>query len=98
MSRRGSFATPIAKRNGPLGILFRLRQLCCFDKVIRSWLRLVPFGLSIAAIAFGQVNVLNVNYDNQQTGANLRETSLSPQIDWTTFGKVGTFPVDGQVY
>jgi uncharacterized protein (TIGR03437 family) len=47
---------------------------------------------------FAQVNVLNVNYDNQQTGANLQETSLTPQINWNTFGKTGTFPVDGQVY
>jgi uncharacterized protein (TIGR03437 family) len=66
-----------------LSILSRLTQLQC---------------LSLAAIAFGQVNVLNVNYDNHQTGANLEETSLSPKTDWKTFGKVGTFPVDGQVY
>jgi uncharacterized protein (TIGR03437 family) len=52
----------------------------------------------MAALAFAQVNVLNVNYDNQQTGANLRETSLTPQMDWSTFGKVGTYPVDGQVF
>jgi uncharacterized protein (TIGR03437 family) len=44
------------------------------------------------------VNVLNVNYDTHQTGANMQETTLSPQMDWKTFGKVGTFPVDGQVY
>jgi uncharacterized protein (TIGR03437 family) len=44
------------------------------------------------------VNVLNVNYDWHQTGANLQETSLSPQSNWNTFGKVGDFPVDGQVY
>ena len=42
--------------------------------------------------------MLNVNYDNQQTGANLQETSLTPQINWNTFGKTGTLPVDGQVY
>jgi uncharacterized protein (TIGR03437 family) len=52
----------------------------------------------LGAIAFGQVNVLNVNYDHQQTGANVQETSLSPQTNWANFGKVGTFPVDGQVY
>jgi uncharacterized protein (TIGR03437 family) len=62
------------------------------------WSRLVLFELSIAAIAFGQVNVLNVNYDTHQTGANLQETSLTPQTNWTTFGKIGTLPVDGQVY
>jgi uncharacterized protein (TIGR03437 family) len=63
-----------------------------------SCARLSLCGLSIAALAFGQVNVLNVNYDNQQTGANLQETTLTPQMDWSTFGKVGTFPVDGQVF
>ncbi len=42
--------------------------------------------------------MLNVNYDTHQTGANLQETILSPQINWNKFGKVGTFPVDGQVY
>ena len=42
--------------------------------------------------------MLNVNYDTHQTGANLQETSLSPQINWNNFGKVGTYPVDGQVY
>jgi len=49
-------------------------------------------------MAFAQVNVLNVNYDTHQTGANLQETSLTPQINWNSFGKVGTYPVDGQVY
>jgi uncharacterized protein (TIGR03437 family) len=66
-----------------LSILSRLTKLHC---------------LSLAALAFGQVNVLNVNYDSHQTGANQQETSLSPQTNWKTFGKVGTFPVDGQVY
>ena len=55
-------------------------------------------GLGIAAVAFAQVNVLNVNYDQQQTGANLQETTLTPQTNWSSFGKVGTLPVDGQVY
>ncbi|MBV9771094.1 MAG: PQQ-binding-like beta-propeller repeat protein [Bryobacterales bacterium] len=44
------------------------------------------------------MNVLNVNYDTHQTGANLQETSLTPKTDWSNFGKVGTYPVDGQVY
>ncbi len=52
----------------------------------------------MAALTPAQVNVLNVNYDNQQTGANLQETSLTPQMNWSTFGKVGSLPVDGQVY
>jgi hypothetical protein len=44
------------------------------------------------------VNVLNVNYDTHQTGANLQETTLTPKINWNNFGKVGTYPVDGQVF
>jgi uncharacterized protein (TIGR03437 family) len=60
--------------------------------------RMVLLGCGIATLTFGQINVLNVNYDNQQTGANLQETALSPQTNWSTFGKVGTYPVDGQVY
>jgi uncharacterized protein (TIGR03437 family) len=57
----------------------------------------VLLGLS-TAVAFAQVNVLNVNYDTHQTAANLQETSLTPQTKWNAFGKVGTYPVDGQVY
>jgi len=60
--------------------------------------RLALLELSLAAFTFAQVNVLNVNYDTYQTGANLQETSLTPKINWSTFGKVGTYPVDGQVY
>jgi uncharacterized protein (TIGR03437 family) len=54
--------------------------------------------LGIATVAFAQVNVLNVNYDTHQTGANLQETTLTPKINWSNFGKVGTYPVDGQVF
>ncbi len=60
--------------------------------------RLALFELSIAALAFAQVNVLNVNYDSQQTGANEQETSLSPGKNWGAFGKVGAYPVDGEVF
>jgi uncharacterized protein (TIGR03437 family) len=60
--------------------------------------RLALLGLSTASLTLAQVNVLNVNYDNQQTGANLRETILAPQMNWSTFRKVGTYPVDGQVF
>lgn len=80
-----------------MSILSRVPPLCC--KVTRScWLRFVLLGLAVAGIAFAQLNVLNVNYDTHQTGANLQETSLSPQTNWNGFGKVGIFPVDGQVY
>jgi uncharacterized protein (TIGR03437 family) len=52
-----------------------------------------------ATSAFAEVSVLNVNYDKRQTGANLQETIIqAPGFDWKNFGKVGTYPVDGQVY
>jgi uncharacterized protein (TIGR03437 family) len=98
-ARKGSLATPIANRNGPLRILSRLKQICCLHETVKSHgPRLALLGLTLGAVAFAQVNVLNVNYDNHQTGANLQETSLTPQINWNNFGKAGVFPVDGQVY
>jgi uncharacterized protein (TIGR03437 family) len=82
-----------------LSTLSRLLALYCFPELPGApGLRLLGLSLGLAAITFAQVNVLNVNYDNQQTGANLQETSLTPQINWNTFGKTGTLPVDGQVY
>ena len=55
--------------------------------------------LGLAAFGHAQVSVLNVNYDRQQTGANLQETILQPSnFNWKNFGKVGTYAVDGQVY
>ncbi len=60
--------------------------------------RLSVLALVAAVCALAQVSVLNVNYDKDQTGANLQETVLQPGITWTNFGKVGTYAVDGQVY
>jgi uncharacterized protein (TIGR03437 family) len=89
-------------RNGPLSILSRRKLQHCFDKIRSRGPRVVLFGVAllgpIAVIAFAQVNVLSVNYDTHQTGANLQETSLTPQTNWKAFGKIGTYPVDGQVY
>ena len=47
----------------------------------------------------GQVNILTGNGNNERTNANLREIQLSPiTVTSSTFGKLGAFPVDGQVY
>ena len=55
--------------------------------------------LFTATFAFAQVNVLTANYDNQRTNANLQETILNPPlISSTTFGKIASLPVDGQIY
>jgi hypothetical protein len=46
-----------------------------------------------------QVNVLTANGSNERANANLQETQLAPAtVTSSTFGKIGTFSVDGQVY
>ena len=76
----------------------RSRLVFLFKILNAAPTRRALLALTISALASAQVNVLNVNYDTHQTGANLQETSLTPGMNWATFGKVGTFPVDGQVY
>lgn len=61
-------------------------------------MRLALLAFIVCALAPAQVNVLNVNYDDHQTGANLQETTLTPGMNWSAFGKIGTFPVDGHVF
>jgi uncharacterized protein (TIGR03437 family) len=63
--------------------------------------RLTALSFCIATYSFAQtqVNVLTGNYDNQRTNANLAETILTPaNVNPNSFGKIGTFPVDGQIY
>lgn len=59
--------------------------------------------LALFAAATGaapaQVDVLTANYDNNRTGANLNEGILNTNnVNSTQFGKLWTYPVDGQVY
>ncbi len=54
---------------------------------------------AVFVTASAQVNVLTGNYGNDRANANLQETKLNPQnVVPGSFGKIGTFPVDGQVY
>jgi uncharacterized protein (TIGR03437 family) len=49
--------------------------------------------------SIAQVNILTANYDGYRTNSNPSETILTPSsVRVSTFGKVGSFPVDGQVY
>jgi len=49
--------------------------------------------------ASAQVNVLTSNYDNERTNANLHETILNQSnVNAANFGKIGYFPVDGEIY
>ena len=55
--------------------------------------------LCCVAPSYAQVNVLTVNYDNNRTSANLKETILEPSVvNADSFGKLWAYPVDGQVY
>jgi uncharacterized protein (TIGR03437 family) len=50
-------------------------------------------------LLLAQVSVLTANYDNSRTNSNLNETTLNPSnVTTATFGKIGSFPVDGQIY
>ncbi len=45
------------------------------------------------------VNVTTYHYDNARDGANTAETTLTPtNVNDSTFGKVGSFAIDGQAY
>jgi len=59
----------------------------------------VSHGSAIFADTSSTVNILTANYDNERTNANLKETILNPSnVAPGTFGKIGSFPVDGQIY
>ena len=46
-----------------------------------------------------QVSILTANGDNNRTNANLHESHLTPQnVRPGSFGKLGSFPADGQIY
>ena len=46
-----------------------------------------------------QSNVLTANYDNSRTNSNLKEKVLNKSnVNAASFGKIGSFPVDGQIY
>jgi uncharacterized protein (TIGR03437 family) len=69
------------------------------DRIRAAGAKLALTLLLAAASAQGQVNVLTANYDNNRTNSNPNEITLNPQsVSATSFGKVGTFPVDGQIY
>ncbi len=62
-------------------------------------MRVYALLLVSATIAPAQTNILTVNGNNDRTNANLQETQLSPAtVSASTFGKLGAYQVDGQVY
>ena len=62
--------------------------------------RIALLALAAACVSLrAQVDVLTANYDNNRTNANLNEWILNTSnVNPTQFGKLYSFPVDGQVY
>jgi uncharacterized protein (TIGR03437 family) len=55
--------------------------------------------LLLTTSGYAQVNELTAGYGNSRTNANLQETALTPTtVKVGNFGKLGSLPVDGQVY
>ncbi len=61
------------------------------------WALLVP--ILFSQVGFGQVNVLTNRYNPANTSANLNETVLTTaNVNTTTFGKAGSYFVDGVIF
>ncbi len=59
--------------------------------------RFVLLNIVAICLIFGQITT--AQYDNARTGANLRETALTPKnVSTKHFGKIFTLNVDGDVY
>ncbi len=66
---------------------------------MRIVLKIVAPVLLVACGSIAQVSVPTANYENGRSNANLQETALTPaKVSTGTFGRIGAFPVDGQVY
>lgn len=60
---------------------------------------LITVVIALPLALSGQVNILTANGSNDRANANLNEAKLTPgNVAPGSFGKLGSFPVDGQVY
>jgi uncharacterized protein (TIGR03437 family) len=70
-----------------------------FETIMTQRTLVLSLIVGSACAARAQVDVLTVNYDVSRTNANLNEGILNlNNVNPTQFGKLFTFPLDGQVY
>jgi len=79
---------------------YSLRQAQPAGTKRQIWLAFLAIALlSLTTPGLGQVQVITQHNDNARTGQNLHETILTPvNINGETFGKLWSYPVDGDVY
>ena len=66
---------------------------------MQSPVKLLSVTMFFSLLSHAQVNILTANGNNDRNNSNLQETQLSPAtVTSSAFGKLGVFPVDGQVY
>jgi uncharacterized protein (TIGR03437 family) len=64
-----------------------------------KWIFRLGLLAAFLCIASAQVDVMTANYDNNRTNSNLNEGILNTiDVNVTQFGRLYTFPVDGQIY
>src|SRR5664280_2464725 len=67
--------------------------------LMQSPVKLLSVTMFFSLLSHAQVNILTANGNNDRNNSNLQETQLSPAtVTSSAFGKLGVFPVDGQVY
>src|ERR1022692_1379011 len=72
-----------------------LRRLRLINTIV--WGAILTIAMTTHAVA--QVNVVTYHNDNVRSGQNLHETALTTALVQTsTFGKLFSQPVDGQIY
>jgi len=82
-----------------LPVVRRLRKRVFLSKRVLIYGSLTLLLVAAARLSLAQVSVLTQHNDISRSGANLLETVLTPaNVGVTTFGKLFTRNVDGQIY